>query len=62
MFIDQKYYTLDTLGAKTQKRDYKDQKPNLRFFLGLKRAIGLKSCFGGVFEKNLVFVHQSITP
>ena len=58
MFVDQKYNTWDTLGAKTQKRDYKDQKPNLCFFLGLKRAIGLKSCFGGVFDKLLVFVDQ----
>ena len=32
VFIDQKYHTVDTLGAKTQKGDYKDQKPNLRFF------------------------------
>ena len=58
MFIDQKFYTLDSLGAKTQKRDYKDQKPNLRFFLGLNPTIGLKSCFGGAFDKLLVFVDQ----
>ena len=57
MFIDQKYHSLDTLGAKTQKIDYKDQKQNLRFFSGLKRVIGLKSCFGGAFDKLLVFVY-----
>ena len=26
--------------------------------MGLKRAIGLKTCFGGAFEKLLVFVDQ----
>ena len=25
VFVDQKYHTWDTLGAKTQKGDYKDQ-------------------------------------
>ena len=29
VFVDQKYHTWDTLSAKTQKGDYKDQKPNL---------------------------------
>ena len=32
VFVDQKYHTWDTLGAKTQKEDYKDQKENLRSF------------------------------
>ena len=26
VFVDQKYHTWDTFGAKTQKGDYKDQK------------------------------------
>ena len=58
VFVDQKYHTRDTLGAKTEKGDYKDQKPNLRSFKWLKRAIGLKTCFGGAFDKHLVFVDQ----
>ena len=58
MFVDQKYHTWDSFGAKTQNGDYKDQKPNLRFFFCLKRAIGLKTCFGGAFDKLLVFVEQ----
>ena len=29
------------------------------FLLGLKRAIGLKSCFGGAFDNPLVFVDQN---
>ena len=33
-FVDQKYHTWDTFGAKTQKGDYKDQKPNLRSISG----------------------------
>ena len=32
IFVDQKYHTWDTFGAKKQKGDYTDQKPNLRFF------------------------------
>ena len=58
MFVDQKYHTWDTLGFKTQKEDYKDQKENLRSVKWLKRAIGLKTCFGGAFEKLLVFIDQ----
>ena len=63
MFVDQKYHTWDTLGAKTQQGDYKDQKPNMRFFaflFELKRAIGQKSCFSGAFDKLLVFVDQKL--
>ena len=33
VFVDKKYYSWDSFGAKTQLGDYKDQKPNLRFFL-----------------------------
>ena len=58
VFVDQKYHTWDTLGAKTQKGDYKDQKANLRSFKWLKRAIGLKTYFGGACNKPLVFVDQ----
>ena len=58
VFVDQKYHTWDTLGAKTHKGDYKDQKPNLRSSKWLKRAIGLKTCFDGAFNKLLVFVDQ----
>ena len=58
VFVDQKYHTWDTLGAKTQKGDYKDQKANLRSFKWLKRAIGLKTCFSGAFDKLLAFVDQ----
>ena len=58
VFVDQKYHTWDTLGTKTQKGDYKDQKPNLCSFKWLKRAIGHKTCFGGAFDKRLVFVDQ----
>ena len=57
-FVDQTYHTWDTLGAKTQKGDYEEQKPNLCSFKWLKRAIGLKTCFGGAFDKPLVFVDQ----
>ena len=38
VFVDQKYHTWDTLGAKTQQGDYKDQKPNMRFFCVSFRA------------------------
>ena len=31
VFVDQKYHTWDSFGAKTQNGDYKDQKQNLRF-------------------------------
>ena len=58
VFVYQKYHTSDTLGTKTQKGDYKDQKPNLRSFKWLKRAIGLKTCFRGAFDKFLVSVDQ----
>ena len=58
MFVNQKHHTWDTLGAKTQKGDYKDQKANMRSFKWLKRAIGLKTCFGGAFDKRWVFVDQ----
>ena len=33
-FVDKKYHTWDTFGAKTQTGDYKDQKPNLRYISG----------------------------
>ena len=58
MFVDQRYHTWDALGAKTQKGDYKDQKPSLHSFKWLKRAIGLKTCFRGAFDNILVFVYQ----
>ena len=58
MFVDQKYHTWDTLPAKTQKGDYKDQKTNLGSFKWLKGAIALKTCFGGAFDKLLVFGDQ----
>ena len=32
VFVDQRYHTWDSFGAKTKKGDYKDQNPNLRFF------------------------------
>ena len=57
MFVDQKYNTWDTLGAKKQKGDYKDQEPNLRFFWSLNERMG-KTCFGGAFDQLLVFVDQ----
>ena len=50
MFVDQMYHTWDTLGAKTQKGDYKDQKPNLPSFKWLKRAIALKTSFRGIWQ------------
>ena len=31
------------------------------FLLGVKRAIGLKSCFGGAFDKDLVFLTKNTT-
>ena len=58
VFVDHKYHTWDTLGAKTQKRDYKDKKANLRSFKWLKRVFGLKTCIGGAFDQSLVFVDQ----
>ena len=58
MFVDQKYHIWHSFGAKTQNGDYKDQKPNLRFFFAFKRVIGLETCFGGAFDKLLVFVDQ----
>ena len=57
VFVDQKYHTWDTFGAKTQRR-LQRSKTKLAFLLGLKRAIGLKTCFGGAFDKLLVFVDQ----
>ena len=42
VFVHQKYHTLDTLRAKTQKGDYKDQKSNLRSFKWLNEQLGLK--------------------
>ena len=33
-------------------------KTKLAFLKWLKRAIGLKTCFGGAFDKLLVFVDQ----
>ena len=36
VFVDQ------NLGAKTQKGDYKDQKPNLRFFWDYNEQLGSK--------------------
>ena len=36
----------------------KISKTKLTFHKCLKRAIRLKTCFGGAFEKLLVFVHQ----
>ena len=33
-------------------------KTKLAFHKWLKRAIGLKTCFGGAFDKLLVFVDQ----
>ena len=58
MFVDQKYHTWDTLGAKTHKGDYKYQKANLRSLKWLKQAIGLKTCFGGTFDQLLIFIDQ----
>ena len=58
VFVDQNYHTFDSFDAKTQNGDYKDQKPNLRFFFAFKRVIGLETCFGGAFDKLLVFVDQ----
>ena len=58
MFVDQKYPNWDTFDAKTQKRDYKDKKTKLAFHKWLKRAIGLKTCFDGAFDKLLVFINQ----
>ena len=57
VFVDQKYHTWDSFGAKTQKGDYKDQK--LAFLKWRKREIGVKTCFGGAFDKLLVFVDQT---
>ena len=34
VFVDQKYHTCDTFGSKTQRGDYKDQKPNFRSLCG----------------------------
>ena len=34
VFVDQKYHTWDSFGAKNQIGDYKDKKPNLRFIRG----------------------------
>ena len=34
VFVDQKYHTGYTFGAKTQKGDYKYQKPNFRSLSG----------------------------
>ena len=34
VFVDQKYHTWDSFGAKTKKGDFKDQKPNLAIISG----------------------------
>ena len=58
VFFDQKYHFLDILDTKTQKRDNFFLKKILVLFLTLKRANWLKTSYGEIINKLLVFFYQ----
>ena len=47
--------TLEILLALKHKKEIKKSKSKLAFLEGLKRAIEVKTCFGGAFDKLLGF-------
>ena len=58
VFVDQKYHFLEILDSKTQKTRLKFIKKTLVLFLTLKRANWLKTSYGEIFDKLLVFFDQ----
>ena len=58
VFFDQKYHFLENLDTKTQKRDYIFFKKILVLFLTLKHANGLKTSYGEIIDKLLIFFDQ----
>ena len=58
VFFDQKYHFLEILDTKTQKRNENCQKKILVLLLTLKRAKGLKTRYGEIFNKLLVSFDQ----
>ena len=60
VFFDQKYHFPEILDTKTQKRDkFVFFNKKLVLFLTLKRANGLKTSYGEIIEKLLVFFDQT---
>ena len=57
-FFDQNHHTLEFVDTKTQKRDKNFQKKIFVPLLTLKRANGLKTSYGEIFDKLLVFFDQ----
>ena len=49
------------MGAKTQKGDYKDQEPNLRFFWSLNEQLGLKLVLVGHLANFWCLLTKSAT-
>ena len=60
-FLLTKSTTLEILWALKPKKEITKIKTKLLFLIWLKRATGLKTCFGGAFDKLLVFVEKSTT-
>ena len=58
VFFDQKYNLLESLDNKTKKTRLKFIKKILVLFLTLKRANGLKTSYGEIFDKLLVFFDE----
>ena len=58
VFFDQKYHILEILDTKTQKTRLKFIKKTLVLFLTLKRANWLKTGYGDIIDKVLVFFDQ----
>ena len=54
-FFYQKNHFLEILDTKTQKRDKQSQKKIHVPLLSLKRANGLKTSYGEIFDKLMVF-------
>ena len=59
VFFDQKYHFLEILDTKTQKRDKFFLKKILVLFLILKRPNWLKTSYGEIIDKLLVFFDQT---
>ena len=58
LFFDQKYHLLEILDTKTQKRYWNPLKKILVLFLTLKRANWLKTSYGEIIDKLLLFFYQ----
>ena len=61
VFFDQKYNFLQILDIKTETTRLKLSKKKLVTLLTLKRANGLKTSYGEIFGKLLVFFTKSTT-